>query len=205
MHRFVVVAGLLLALLAGCTTSQAGQPAGPAPSNPPASSATSAPPSPRVSVPPRPAELRLDGVDPCALFTSAQLAALTVERKRPLASSTEIYQGMRECGLFSDRPPFAHYDALAVTNEGVEAWFTGKRNVQTQLRSVAGFAAATYWLAGASGKKAVDCSTSVDVAEGQQLIVTFDNTNDRTFTLEQLCQKAEQAAAMAVETLKTLK
>jgi len=202
---WLLLAGLLtLAALAGCTTSQAGQAISgdPPPSRP---STTSGSPSARVSVPPRPAELRLDGVDPCALFTNAQLAQLQVDRKRPSKDETPPYEGMALCAIDSTKPPFDNYFVTAVTNEGVEAWFTGKRNVQSTLSSVAGFGAATFWISGAQGRNADACVVSVDVAAGQQLMVDFDNDSKQTYTLEQLCQKAEQAAGMAVQNLRALK
>ena len=70
---------------------------------------------------------------------------------------------------------------------------------------MAGFPAATYWLRGAEGTKTQDCATAVDVADGQQLMVTADNDGDRSFTLDQLCQMAEKAAGMAMQTLQTLR
>ncbi|HEU5474040.1 MAG TPA: DUF3558 domain-containing protein [Actinophytocola sp.] len=204
--RLVLTGLLTAAAVAGCTTGEIGQ-AVPTPSSTPQTSGgTSSPaPSARVSVPPRPAELNLAGVDPCALITDPTLAALKLNRKRVQQAGDSQYRGMAQCTIDSTRSPFDSYALIAVTNEGVEAWLTGKRNVQAQLSSVAGFPAVTYWLSGANGRNAADCSTSVDVAGGQQLMVESYNTGDRIYTLEQLCQRAERAAGMAVETLKTLR
>jgi hypothetical protein len=43
------------------------------------------------------------------------------------------------------------------------------------------------------------------VAEGQQLVIDTNNDGAHSFTLEQMCQRVEQAAGLAVQTLQTLK
>jgi hypothetical protein len=148
----------------------------------------------------------LDGIEPCSLFTRAQLAQLKVNRP-PISRVDEgVYKGMRECHLnVENQQPFYSYNVQAITTEGIEAWLTGKRNVEAKQSIVAGFAAATYWLRGSHEHQTANCVTSVDVAQGQQLRLSTDNDSARTFTLEQLCQRAEEAAAMAVQTLQTLK
>jgi Protein of unknown function (DUF3558) len=147
----------------------------------------------------------LDGLDPCTLFTNAQLAQLKLDKKRSRVSEAASYKGMKDCALESLRAPFDSYSALAATNEGIEPWLTGKRNVEAKLSSVSGFAAATYWFRGAHDHNTADCTTSVDVAQGQSLIVSADNDGKQTYTLDELCQRAEQAAGMAIQTLQTLK
>lgn len=175
------------------------------PNEPPSSPAPGST-GPTVTIPARPEELPLDGIDACSLFTPAQLGQLKVNRPPRSNIDEGAYKGMRECGLnVQAQQPFYSYDVIAVTNEGVEAWLTGKRNVEAKLSSVAGFAAATYWIRGANGRNADSCTTSVDVARGQQLIVDTTNDGARSFTLEQLCQRAEQAAGLAVQTLRTLR
>ena len=107
--------------------------------------------------------------------------------------------------MVEKQPPFYEYSAMSVTNEGIAPWFSGKRNVEAKLSSVAGFAAATYWFRGAHDYNTPDCAVSVDVAEGQQLVVDTNNDGGHSFTLEQLCQRAEHAAGLAVQTLQTLR
>ena len=197
---------LVVLFAAACTKSEAGQPSasgGDQSTSPTTSSSGGS--SPTVVIPPRPHELKLDGVDPCTLFTDAQLAQLKLDKKRPRTDDSGPYQGMRDCALDQIKAPFDHYSATAATNEGIDPWLTGKRNVEAKLSSVAGFAAATYWFRGAHDHQAADCTTSVDVAKGQSLIVSADNDGKQTYTLEQLCQRAEQLAGFAVQTLQTLK
>jgi hypothetical protein len=197
---------LASATLASCTTNEPGQAVSagdPATVSPSGTSSTSG--APTVAIPPRPKELKLDGVEPCDLFTSTQIAQLKLDRKRKTVSQSQHYNGMRDCALDSNSAPFDHYSALAVTNEGAELWLTGKRNVEAKVSSVAGYGAATYWILGANGHNTDGCSTAVDVAHGQQLIVTADNDGKHSYTLEELCQRAEKAAGLAVQTLQTLK
>jgi hypothetical protein len=200
----LVLAGVCAsATIAGCTQSQAGQatPATTTGSVGAPSTGSTAP-----TIPLRPRDLKLDDVDPCALFTKPQLAQLKVDRTRQRTSNAEHYRGMRECVLMVEKqPPVYDYGALAVTNEGIAPWLSGKRNVEAKLTSVAGFAAATYWFRGAQGTNAADCTVSVDVAEGQQLVIDTNNDGAHSFTLEQMCQRVEQAAGLAVQTLQTLK
>lgn len=201
----LVVIGLLAVTVTACTKNSAGV-AQPAPTTDPTSSQP--PPtqsSSTVAIPPRPRELKLDGLDPCTLFTPAQVTELTVDRTRKIVNGSEAYKGMAECLLEIRKQPFYHYAVTAATNEGIAPWLSGKRNVEARLASVAGFPAATYWFRGARGTNAADCSTSVDVANGQQLIVTTNNDGDHSFALEQMCLRAEKAAALAIQTLQTLK
>jgi uncharacterized protein DUF3558 len=198
---------LVVLFATACTKSEAGQPSASGGSESTSESArpTSQGPAPTVAIPPRPKDLRLDGVDPCSLFTKPQLAQIKIDRTRKTTDGTQQYNGMAKCELDQTPAPFDHYYLTAATNEGIGAWLTGKRNVEAHLSSVAGYAAATYWIRGASGTHTDSCHISIDVAEGQQLMVTADNDGKHSYTLEQLCQRVEQVGGFAVQTLQTLK
>lgn len=202
----------LLTVTAGCTRGEAGeaQPAATAgaSSGPHGTSESSVPgsSSPNPSMPPRPKDLALDGVKPCSLFTEPQLDALQVDKVRESTNSSQQYKGMLECILNVQRQqPFYAYSVTAVTSEGIAPWLSGKRNVEAKLTSVGGYAAATYWIRGANGTNTNGCSTAVDVATDQQLMIFTNNDGGHSFTLEQLCERAEKAAGLAVETLRTLR
>jgi hypothetical protein len=45
----------------------------------------------------------------------------------------------------------------------------------------------------------------VDVANGQQLMIEFRPITRQAFTQTEMCQKSEQAAGLAMQTLQTLK
>lgn len=162
-------------------------------------------PEPTVEIPARPKDLPLDSVKPCTLFTQAQLKQLKITDP-PAPKTSGGYFTAPGCDLeIATVDSFRSYEVLTVTQEGIGPWLSGKRNVEAKLSEVAGYPAATYWLRGAEGTKAQDCATAVDVADGQQLMVTADNDVARTYTLDQLCQMAEDAAGMAMQTLQTLK
>ena len=189
-----------------CTKSEAGQPSASGGTGSTSTSSTSSQGSaPSVTIPPRPKDLRIDGIEPCDLFTSTQLAQIKIDRKRKGTSGSQQYNGMKDCSLDQNAAPFDRYYIMAVTTEGIGSWLTGKRNVEAKLTSVGRYAAATYWFRGAKGNQADSCSTSVDVADGQQLAVDADNDGKHSYTLEQLCQRAEQVAGLAMQTLQTLK
>ncbi|MGH3759536.1 DUF3558 domain-containing protein [Actinophytocola sp.] len=204
---------ITLALAAGCTDSTDGvaTPGGqdgpgteePGPTGDPAESESST--EPTVEIPPRPEDLSLDGVKPCSLFTKAQLTQLEITDP-PTPKTSSGYFEAPGCDLeIATVETFRSYEVLTVTEEGIGPWLSGKRNVEAELSEVAGFPAATYWLRGAEGNQAMDCATAIDVAEGQQLMVTADNDANRSFALDQLCQMAENAAGMAIQTLQTVR
>jgi uncharacterized protein DUF3558 len=197
----------VLALACACTDSTGGvaTPGGRADSTTDAPPSSSGSAEPTVTIPPRPKDLPLDGVKPCSLFKQAQLKQLGITDP-PKSDTTSGYYKAPSCVLeIATLDTFESYEVVAITSEGIEPWLSGKRNVEGRLSEVAGFPAATYWFRGAEGTKTIDCATSVDVADGQQLMVTADNDTDHSYTLDQLCQRAEKAAGMALQTLQTLK
>jgi hypothetical protein len=206
------MAVVVFAAVAGCTRSEAGQanPAEQTPSSPETASSTattgSSTPSPTVTIPSRPRDLKLDGVEPCALFTDVQLGQLKIDEVRKSTNNSTQYKGMLKCVLsVNKQKPYTNYSVTLATNEGIAPWLSGKRNVDAKLGSVAGYPAATYWIKGGSGHDIDGCDTSVDVADGQQLMVDVNNDGQHSYALEELCQMAEKAAGFAVQTLQTVK
>jgi hypothetical protein len=157
-----------------------------------------------VTIPPRPRALKLDGVEPCALYSDAQLGQLNVNRVRKTTAGSDHFKGMLECVL-SINGQDNEYRLMLVTIEGIGPWLSGERNIDAKLSSVAGYGAATYWIKGGHDHNTDGCDTSVDVADGQALNVDVNNDGAHSFALEQLCQMAEKAAGFAVQTLQTLK
>ena len=210
----LISVGCLIAIVSagGCTDSTGGVATpgdgGPTSEQPPGSEDPSGSPDnpePTVEIPARPKDLALDGVKPCSLFTQAQLTQLKITDP-PAPKTSEGYFTAPGCDLeIATVDSFRSYEVLTVTQEGIGPWLSGKRNVEAKLSEVSGYPAATYWLRGAEGTKAQDCATAVDVADGQQLMVTADNDVERTYTLDQLCQMAADAAGLAMQTLQTLK
>lgn len=185
--------------LTGCTETEPGQAVPPAGGG----QAASGPQAPSAAIPPRPREIKLDGVDPCKLYSQAQLDQIKVKRQRNKTQDGDAFKGSPQCLMDGvDGPASFDYEVWAITSEGFEPWLSGKRNVQARLVSVDGFPAADYHIRGSGG--AFDCATAVGVANGQQLMVVFRPTRN-AFSQDQMCQKSEEAATLAMQTLKILK
>jgi len=195
---------LLVGLVAGCTTSEAGEPApggSTGPSNSESPSETSS--SPSVDIPPPPKDLSLDGLDPCTLFTDAQKAQLEIDDARPgVAGGSTIYKDMKNCAL--DRKtaePFYGYDVVAVTNVDVSYWINQPHNVDAKLISIGGYPAAEFKT---MGTEDADCAVALGVAKNQHLHVEFFPLA-HDVKQDELCRRSEQAAEMALQTLQTLR
>ncbi|GAB3912310.1 DUF3558 domain-containing protein [Kibdelosporangium lantanae] len=183
------------AALAGCTQTDTGQPVAADHSSP-------APGQTSVAIPPRPKELKIDGLDPCKVMTKSQLDQIKVDRQRNLTLDKDPFKGSPLCSMDGgDGKVFWNYELTLVTTEGVASWFNGKHNVDVKLVDVGGFGAAQYKILGTSN---VDCATAVDVANGQQMVMQFKPSRN-SFTQSQMCQKSEQAAGLALQALQTPK
>lgn len=192
-------------LIAGCTSSEAGtaSPATTNGSNPSGSSPPSSDSSPSsVEIPPPPKDLSLDGIDPCTLLTDAQQSELKINKVTPGEGDSSIYKGMKQCTLDADaQEPFITYDVVAVTNIDVDFWINHSRNADAKLISIGGYPAAEFHIKG-SGK--YDCAIALGVAKNQHLHVEMLPFSG-DITGDQICQGSEQAAAMALQTLQTMR
>lgn len=188
LFRVAVLALALGAPAAGCATGTMtpGEPAQPPP--PPA---TSAP-----QLPPRPQELRIDGVDPCTLLDPSQRQRLGVDGEPRAGGGSS--RGEPACSYDHEgSEPFYGFNIATVPFEGVQVWLSGRRNVDVEIIDVAGFGAVTTRLKGDDR----DCSVIVDVAEGQSMDVLFTGDAAGSFTPEEMCEKARLAAEAATRTL----
>ncbi|MDX3657514.1 DUF3558 domain-containing protein [Streptomyces sp. ID05-26A] len=151
-------------------------------------------------MPARPASLALSSVDPCKLLTQAQMQQIDTLDTR--ATKLDLVDGAESPSCHYSNSGRFTYTIGAVTHKGVDYWFTGGGNVTVTATKVADYGAAKIELSGGSG---FDCSISVDVADGQQLMVSYipKTTDEKDQAV--LCGKAEKAAGLALATLKTLK
>lgn len=204
--RCALVGLLALTLITGCTDKESGEASPTGPNEPTNDTSTSEAPAssesvePTVDVPERPEELSLEGIEPCSLFTSAQLAELGVQGEPEAGSSDDQFDAPM-CTLDGPQDePYYSYDVLLITDLGIDTWLTGRRNVDSWLVSIGGFPAVDFKTKGVEDR---DCSTTVDVADGQQLMVNQFPLGDVNY--RQLCQLSEKAATMALQTLQTLR
>jgi Protein of unknown function (DUF3558) len=187
-----LVGVLALLGLAGC--GEAASPPGP-----PAAVTPAAPLGP--ALPPRPVELRVDGIAPCALLTDVQRDQLRVNRGQAGHGSAGSPLQGDDC-LWSNLPehPSNVFLGRLVPGQGAE-YALGRE----PLRTVDGFAAT------ATGSIGTDsthyCGLLVDVAPGQSLLAQYENdSHDYPGMNHQLaCDKAQRLASDMLSTLRTIK
>jgi uncharacterized protein DUF3558 len=201
---FLVAALITLGWLAGCTSSQAGEPkpgdTTRTTGGDETTSASSVPPS--VDIPSPPRDLSLDGLDPCTLLTDAQKADLKINNTIAGVGESEIYESMKDCAFESDAAePFVTYSMVAVTDVDVSFWISENRNADSELISIDGYPAAKFHTKGVQGS---DCAIAIGVAKNQHLHVEMEPLSE-DLQQEQICQGSERAAEMALQTLQTLK
>ncbi|WP_033436462.1 DUF3558 domain-containing protein [Saccharothrix sp. NRRL B-16314] len=187
-------------VLAGCTaTNTPGDPR-------PQSTATAVAPTsgsaePTVDFPPRPAEIELGGIsDACTALTKDQQQQLKIDEA--ISEPQDVIKGKDSpgCSFQANSRPLFSYEVALVADEGVDYWEDGG-NLDVVQKSVAGFGAYQITL---TGTTTADCALAVDVADGQQLFVSFLPIGDG-FTQDQMCQNAAKGAELALTTLRTLK
>lgn len=193
MRKTAVSLALLAAAATACSTPEGGSPV---PGDPGArtTSPRTTTAEPDVQLPARPAALPITGVNPCDLLTEAQRATLNVVRARETKEDTEA-----ECS-FTVETESRNIDVRVVadTREGADAWLKGDRNVDAETTTVDGFGAARFWLKGTSGS---DCTTAIDVADGQNLQVGLLIPGQQ-WTRDKLCETTDRFAAAALATLR---
>lgn len=156
------------------------------------------PPARSPQLPPRPHELPLDSVDPCAVLTPAQRAQLGFDRG-PTPGSEEGFGDAATCSFRNSRANVATRLAL-VTIEGVEVWTSDTAQVDATPTVIAGFPALVIRTPGLD----LACNVAVDVAEGQHIDVLYrDDGSEPPPPLDQLCAGATRVAEAVVTSLDT--
>ncbi len=150
-------------------------------------------------LPARPMSLKLDSVDTCKLLTAEQMKQVDAVAAKP--EKLDLVDGAQSPSCHYRGEDSFTYAIGAVTHNGADYWFQGG-NVSTKVINVADFGAVEIELKGGSG---FDCSVAIDVADGQQLMVSYIPTSAKEKDQSVLCGKAEKAAGLALATLKTLK
>jgi hypothetical protein len=171
-------------LAAGCTAAVEGTPVAPS----------------AVPPPPRPREVRLDGVDPCSLLTPEQRAGLGLTSEpRQSTAYVELFRGqVTTCTMRGRSPESVLLGISTVTTIGIERWKEADLAAQTRPTSAGGFPA----LAATPPQPTDYCSVEVDVSPGQLLDVQFGGGNPQSpIPQEELCRRAGTSAGAAMATL----
>jgi hypothetical protein len=181
---------VLMVAVSGCGSSPTAASTAPSPSVA----------APRSPFPSRPAELRLNEVDPCTLLTTAQQGQLGVEQ---LSLSAEVFDvDGKDCGWGNTHGPREGYGASTDLRRGAD--YALASSTGTQVVQVDGYGAVAT--TGGTADPAVNCVLLIDVAAGQSLWAAYDDSNhDKPgLTHEIACQKAMTAARMMLGNLRTL-
>ena len=195
MHRrgpLIVGALLCVGLTVGCSNAVGGTPA-------PAGVSSAARDGSAESA--RPRELRLDGVDPCALLTQEQRQVLGVDRP-PNPGESPVFEGARGC-LYRDSSEESGYLVTLVTSQGLGEYVaTGEGQVPTRQLQIAGFPAVEIRKPPDAGGN-VFCLLGVDVANGQFLAANFGQVapSGPPLPMDTLCAEAVEHTTAAMTTL----
>lgn len=147
-------------------------------------------------LPARPAEVRLDDVDPCGVLSQDERLRLSLDNP-PTAYVEPAFGNAKACTIRSTISGNVLRLAL-VTEQGVDVWLDENAQVEAQVISVAGYPALTVRTPGLEHL----CTVEVDVAKGQFLDVMFrDGGNTTALPQDTLCLGAERAAEAAMAAL----
>lgn len=187
-------AAVLVLGLAGCGTGESQ-------TAPNSTTVPTAPPPSTSPFPPRPAELKLDGIDPCALLTAAQQGQLGVERVGQDNNSDEL--GSAAC-LWGNNggEPDNRWLARLIVKRGADYALGSSTGVQ--VLQVGGFSAVQTAAPYQDAK--TNCVIVVDVAQGQSLGVQYSNIagDYPGINHDVACQLDRKAAELMVQNLRAL-
>jgi hypothetical protein len=193
MRRLLVLLAAL-GVVAGCSTSVPGVPspiAGPTAAPGPAASG--------VALPPRPRELRLDGLDPCSSLTPSQLATLGLDRTVPSIpiGFGDLDGKICAAGGFGAKKVVSSF--AFVTRPGIENVTAGPIASfgKFEVVEIAGFAGVVE-----PAQEADACNVDIDVASGQYISVqNRDAGGSPALTRGELCEGATAVGEAIVNTL----
>ncbi|SEP94544.1 Protein of unknown function [Lentzea xinjiangensis] len=176
---------LLAVALAGCTAA------------PEQSSLTTPPPPPpptttsvsRMDFPPRPRDVPLDAVDPCAILTAEQRMALSLDNP-PSAYVETSFGGAKACTIRSTTSGNVARIALVLVS-GADVWLSENAQVDYSVSTIEGFPAITVRTPDVHDV----CNVEIDVADGQFIDVMFrDGGNSTAVQQDHLCLGAQRVA-----------
>lgn len=205
--RAVLLLTVTMIALAGCTVSVSGEPKSPEKSSTPPTSRTSDSKFAGL-LPPRPRELDLAGVDPCAdLLTERQLRDLNYDLgyARPPTPGRDDIHGGASCVFASNGGSGGVNRNVGTlitisTTEGALAWVNDparEPSSRPEVASVEGF----YALVLPHPKVPDDCLIVVDTANGQYLDVSSGASSGNGTGVETYCAEAERVAGFAIQTI----
>lgn len=185
--------------ISGCTTTQGGN------AIPAAHRSTYQVPTNgagTITLPPRPHDVSLAGVNPCSLLTPAQQTTLAVTAGRP-GPPAQLANNSPTCDFrFADHTPGAEYSIAVDTAEGIQLYLDPMLADVIEPATVSGFPALDITLRPPDLLQG--CTTAVSVANGQMFTVNLGQPARGT-TTAQSCAKTEEVAGAVLATAQTPK
>jgi hypothetical protein len=148
-----------------------------------------------LTLPPRPREIPLDKVNPCAILTKDQRAQLSLDTPPSPYTDTELKA--RACTIRGTYSGQVARLAL-VTNEGADLWISDEAQNTSKVIAIVGFPALEVRTPGLDTL----CNVEVDVAKGEFLDVLFrDGGGAAPIPQDDLCLGAQRVAEAAMTSL----
>jgi len=148
-----------------------------------------------LTLPPRPREIPLDKVNPCAILTKNQRAALSLDTTPSPYTDTELKA--KACTIRGTYSGQVARLAL-VTDEGAELWISDEAQNKAKVIAIVGFPALEVRTPGLDTL----CNVEVDVAQGEFLDVMFrDGGGAAPIPQDDLCLGAQRVAEAAMTSL----
>jgi hypothetical protein len=149
-----------------------------------------------ISLPARPRDVRLDGVDPCRVLSPGQRDQLSLDTA-PSRYLDSAFGNAQACTMRGSGSGNVARLAL-VTTEDVRVWLDDNAQVAASPLTVAAFPALEVRTPGVD----TACNVDVGVADGQFLDVLFrDGGNARPLPQDTLCAAAQRVAEAAMTSL----
>jgi len=149
-----------------------------------------------ISLPARPRDVRLDGVDPCRVLSPGQRDQLSLDNA-PSRYVDAAFGNAQACTIRGTGSGNVARLAL-VTTEDVHVWLDDNAQVSARPLTVAAFPALEVRTPGVE----TACDVDIGVADGQFLDVLFrDGGNATPLPQDTLCAAAQRVAEAAMTSL----
>jgi hypothetical protein len=199
--RILGIALASLLLVAGCATTEAGEPTAsdeptrqPEQTVEPTETSESAEPS---EVPHRPKDIDLASVDICAAMKKVPVRKYGLDGRAPISGTSSVFPGNEDC-FFGGIDNNLALNFIAVTDQGAGDF------AETANAEVSEFDAQGYPLYVLKPDQPANCFGMLDVHDGQFVWIAYSvgSTTDRPVTSQdELCKTVPMIAASAVSAL----
>lgn len=195
----ITLASLLL--VAGCATTEAGEPTADDESTQPTEQTVEPPETTQSSstseVPHRPKDIDLASVDICTAMKKVPVRKYGLDGRAPISGTSSVFPGNKDC-FFGGIDNNLALNFIAVTDQGAGEF------AETANAKVSEFDAQGYPLYVLKPDQPANCFGMLDVHDGQFVWIAYSvsSTTDRPVTSQdKLCKTVPTIAASAVSVL----